>query len=112
MIIRTKKNILVSANPTDPIILPPTLKFSFIFLKKKYIFVKKMSKIQSIVNFNVQSNVPKLLSRLMEVKKKKFYRPTLPIFFRAVSGNKYCGFINIRGALIFVDFVGCADLRN
>ena len=24
----------------------------------------------------------------------------------------YCGFINIRGALIFVDFMGCADPRN
>ena len=46
---------LVSANPTDPIFLPPTLKFfSDIFEDKK---VNKLRKNQSIVYFNVQFNV-------------------------------------------------------
>ena len=100
LVLRPRKKIyLFPLTRPTLFFLPPTLKFVLIFLKKKNIFVNKLSKIQSVVNFNVQFNVTnqytlyssplmvinvsKVPSRLMEVKINKVLPTYRPYFLQS-----------------------------
>ena len=59
----------------------------------------------------------KLAGKILDFLDSIWQSLTLPfcvgrIGFKPIWRWIYCGFINIRGALILVDFVGCADPPN